>query len=156
MHATGPRGLIPKGGTANLKVTISGAKLASLQELAVKKPVTSDWAVALKLPRRVRALKASTPVGAGKVGAPIINGTQVYWPRVPLREGAARSQKISLKVQVMLEPTVDSNTLAFDAVATNGLYTVHAPLLVRGASAVNGCTKWAGSPSPRTLLCPRT
>lgn len=121
VKATGPKAYIPEGGKANLKITISGAKLASLRGLRVKKPVTTDWALTLELPRHTRALKASIPSSVGKVGAPIISATEVQWPRVPLREGSTSSQRITLKVQVMLEPSVDSNNLVFNAVLTNGV-----------------------------------
>jgi hypothetical protein len=112
---------------------------------------TSHWAVTLRLPRGVSVLKAVAPSHLGAGAVPVVNATQVYWPRIPLKEGPNKVQKITLRVRVGLEQTVDANTLSFTVTAKSGPYLMQAiptPLQVSDA-----CCLGDGMDGSRSFLC---
>ena len=90
----------------------------------------------LAVPAGATVLHASTPVGAGRGNKVVINATQVFWPRVPLKEGGPRARKISVKVRAKIAKTATGpllfNATAIDLATGSTITAVPTPLTVRG------------------------
>lgn len=83
-----------------------------------KKGNTAYYSVTFDVLAGTTVLRTSTPRGAGKDNKAVITATQVYWPRVPLKEGRAFPQKVHLKVTSKIAKSATS-PLLFDATAEN-------------------------------------
>lgn len=82
---------------------------------------------------RVRVLSAATPKTAGLADKAIVNATNVFWSRIPLKEGPSSAEKITLKFGLLVEPTVTNaplkfTPLTFKVTAKSGPYVVQSNL----------------------------
>ena len=124
LHARGPRRQQDQGRAPRPQARAGG----QIQHLLL-----------LSAPGRARGatvLHASTPVGAGRGNKVVINATQVFWPRVPLKEGGPRARKISVKVRAKIAKTATGpllfNATAIDLATGSTITAVPTPLTVKG------------------------
>lgn len=125
--ATGPKHPVARGAKTVLRLRLVAPKIAAGVPKKTKAGVlagtnkkgnTTYYSVTLDVPAGTTVLHASTPLGAGKNNKAVITATQVFWPRVPLKEGRAFPQKVHLKVTAKIAKSSVS-PLLFDAVAEN-------------------------------------